>query len=476
MLESTVLKRVTLKHRKKGFPTFRKVFFLALMVLTIVTYGAWFCHEALGQLQTRPSTPMHKANDIIQSLTEEERDWLSAHPVIRVAQDSGWPPVEFTDDQGTSSGISNDYLKLIEQRLGIKFERVPTLSWQDSYTRLKRWEIDMTTCVAATQDRSEFWAFTKPYINMPIVILTQADVTYVANLSELTGKKIAVVDGYVSSEWIKKDFPDIQLVKVQTVKEGIELLQKGEVFAFVDNMLVIGYYLAKLKLVNLKIAGWTPYVNAQSMAVRKDWAILAGILQKALDSISESEGAGIYNKWVPLQYEHGFNYNLLWKALLAFAAIIAGLIIWNRKLSREIRYRKEAESALKKNEGFLNNIIENIPIMIFLKDSRDLRFVKFNKAGEDLLGYSREDLFGKNDYDFFTPAQADFFAAKDRTVLTDGKLLDIPEEEIETKLKGKRILHTKKIPILNADGTAQFLLGISRSPYIALPADRRETD
>jgi PAS domain S-box-containing protein len=461
MLESTVIKGVTLKQQKQGFPTFRKVFFLALMVVTIVTYGAWFCHEALGQLQTRPSTPTHKSNDIIQSLTEEERGWLSAHPVIRVAQDSGWPPVEFTDDQGASSGISNDYLKLIEQRLGIKFERVPTLSWQDSYTRLKRWEIDMTTCVATTQDRSEFWAFTKPYINMPIVILTQADVTYVANLSELTGKKIAVVDGYVSSEWIKKDFPDIQRVKVQTVKEGIELLQKGEVFAFVDNMLVIGYYLAKLKLVNLKIAGWTPYVNAQSMAVRKDWAILAGILQKALDSISESEGAGIYNKWVPLQYEHGFNYNLLWKALLAFAAIIAGLIIWNRKLSREIRYRKEAESALKKNEGFLNNIIENIPIMIFLKESCDLRFVKFNKAGEDLLGYSREDLLGKNDYDFFPPAQADFFTAKDRSVLTDGKLLDIPEEEIETKLKGKRILHTKKIPIIDADDPAQFLLGIS---------------
>jgi len=127
----------------------------------------------------------------------------------------------------------------------------------------------------------------------------------------------------------------------------------------------------------------------------------------------------------------------------------------------DITGRKRAEEAVQRSEKFLEQVVENIPNMIFVKESENLRFVRFNKAGEDLLGYSREDLLGKNDYDFFPLAQADFFTARDRAVLTDGKLLDIPEEEIETKLKGKRILHTKKIPIVDADGTAQFLLGIS---------------
>jgi PAS domain S-box-containing protein len=127
----------------------------------------------------------------------------------------------------------------------------------------------------------------------------------------------------------------------------------------------------------------------------------------------------------------------------------------------DITERKRAQEDLERSEKFLEQVVENIPNMIFVKEAENLRFVRFNRAGEDLLGYSRGDLLGKNDYDFFLPAQADFFTAKDRAVLTDGKLLDIPEEEIETKLKGKRILHTKKIPILNADGTAQFLLGIS---------------
>ena len=31
--------------------------------------------------------------------------------------------------------------------------------------------------------------------------------------------------------------------------------------------------------------------------------------------------------------------------------------------------------------------------MIFLKDAEELRFLRLNKAGEELLGYSRAELF-----------------------------------------------------------------------------------
>ena len=111
-------------------------------------------------------------------------------------------------------------------------------------------------------------------------------------------------------------------------------------------------------MTNVKIAGETPYINAQCMAVRKDWAPLAGILQKTLDSISETERAAIYYKWVPIRYEHGFNYNLLWKALAVFAVVLAGLAAWNYKLSGEIRYRKKVEAALSQSEERLRMALE----------------------------------------------------------------------------------------------------------------------
>jgi len=109
----------------------------------------------------------------------------------------------------------------------------------------------------------------------------------------------------------------------------------------------------------------------------------------------------------------------------------------------------------------LHSIVENIPYMIFVKDAQDLRFVRFNKAGEDLLGYSREELIGKNDYDFFPSEEADFFTGKDRDVLAGREVVDIPDEPIETRHRGIRYLHTMKIPILDGTGAPRYLLGIS---------------
>ncbi len=123
--------------------------------------------------------------------------------------------------------------------------------------------------------------------------------------------------------------------------------------------------------------------------------------------------------------------------------------------------RQATLEALRESQSFLTEIVENLPDMIFVKDAADLRFVRFNRAGERLLGFPSEALLGKNDYNFFPREEADFFTSKDREVLASGRLLDIPCEEIQTRLQGIRSLHTKKIPILDATGSPRFLLGIS---------------
>jgi PAS domain S-box-containing protein len=110
---------------------------------------------------------------------------------------------------------------------------------------------------------------------------------------------------------------------------------------------------------------------------------------------------------------------------------------------------------------FLDSVIDNIPNMIFVKDAKDLRFIRINAAGEDLIGVSREEMIGKNDFDFFPADQAQLFTDGDRETLRNRRLVDIPEETIQTRHKGTRILHTRKIPILDTNGEPGFLLGIS---------------
>lgn len=115
---------------------------------------------------------------------------------------------------------------------------------------------------------------------------------------------------------------------------------------------------------------------------------------------------------------------------------------------------------LSQSERFLESVVENIPNMIFVKEAKNLSFVRFNKAGEELVGHPRTAMIGKTDYDFFPKEQADYFTDKDREVIRNKRVVDIPEEPIHTPA-GTRFLHTKKIPVFDRQGNPLYLMGIS---------------
>jgi PAS domain S-box-containing protein len=127
----------------------------------------------------------------------------------------------------------------------------------------------------------------------------------------------------------------------------------------------------------------------------------------------------------------------------------------------DISERKHAERQREESQQFLTSMIEHLPIMVFVKNAADLTFERWNRAAEEVTGFSRDEMLGKCDYDFFVKEEADFFTAKDREVIANGTLLDIPKEAIHTKHRGIRILRTKKLPIMDERGQPRFLLGIA---------------
>ncbi|WP_265949089.1 response regulator [Dechloromonas sp. A34] len=138
-----------------------------------------------------------------------------------------------------------------------------------------------------------------------------------------------------------------------------------------------------------------------------------------------------------------------------------GINSMTEKVGELLNQHRHNEEEIRATSRLLDSIVENIPNMIFLKRAADLRFVLFNKAGEQLLGLDRQNLLGKNVHDLFCQEEADFFTGKDRQVLDSATAIDIPEEIVTTSHGSQRILHTKKLALRNSRGEPEFLLGIS---------------
>ena len=127
----------------------------------------------------------------------------------------------------------------------------------------------------------------------------------------------------------------------------------------------------------------------------------------------------------------------------------------------DVTERRRAERELDRTRSFFHMVIENIPAMVFVKEPREHKFVLVNRAGEKLLGVSREQLIGKSAHDFFPAHDADMFDEHDRAVLEGGELrVALDEHPIQTPHNGIRLVTSKKLPIIGEDGKPEYLLGV----------------
>jgi PAS domain S-box-containing protein len=114
---------------------------------------------------------------------------------------------------------------------------------------------------------------------------------------------------------------------------------------------------------------------------------------------------------------------------------------------------------LETANAFLNSIFRHIPYMVIVKTASDLKLVHVSRELEELLGLNEQELLGKTTYELArSREEAEFFVAQDREALALGRELDIPEETVHARDGSERILHMKKIPILDDAGQPRFLL------------------
>ncbi len=317
-------------------------------------------------------------------MTVEERAWLREHRTIQIGGPKAFPPFHYFGEDGTLHGAAVGYIHLISERLGIKMEIQGNLTWPQVLNRAKSKEIDLISLVAKSEERENYLSFTQPYLSFPIVVIARRNSASIANEKDLGGKRVAVIKKVSTFDWLKRDKVEIIPYFVNTPLEALKAVSTGQADAHISNLAAASFIIEKEALANLKVSAPTTYDNyGVFIGVRKDWPELVTLINKALNTITPEEHAGIRKKWLSVQYEHGIQPIdvFIWIAGISIPALAIVLIvaIWNRKLSSEISKREQAEKELVKTKKLFESVISQSPIPMLIIDP-DARIMIFNQA------------------------------------------------------------------------------------------------
>jgi diguanylate cyclase (GGDEF)-like protein/PAS domain S-box-containing protein len=123
--------------------------------------------------------------------------------------------------------------------------------------------------------------------------------------------------------------------------------------------------------------------------------------------------------------------------------------------------RVQAERERDRTRTFLNTVIENIPVTVFVKDARERRYVLINRSAERLWGVPRRDAVGKTAHDLFGKAHADVIEAQDTQLLgSNERELFLHAHPMEMPNGDTRLITTRRVAISGEDGQPQYLVGV----------------
>ena len=332
-------------------------------------------------------------------LTQAEKNWLMQHPVMRLGIDPGWAPVEYFDDDGKLAGITSDNIRILTEKMGTRFEAVKDLTWSEVLQQARQGKIDIIPAISKSDERGEYLLFTEPYLKLPMVIVTRDDAPVIEGIQDLQGRTIAVMEDYITHSYLKRDYPNQQLLLFKTLGKALQAVESGKADALIENAASVNLTKNELGLTRLSVAATTPYAYELSVGVRKDWPELIPILNKILASISTREKQIIKEKWVDIRFRKQIDWQLvIWFSLaivLIAGGIIATFLISNRRLAREVVKRKQAEEVIKavnRELTFTKFAFDNAPDAIQWLDADSADMVYVNKLAGEILGYSQEEL------------------------------------------------------------------------------------
>lgn len=326
------------------------------------------------------------------NLTKQELAWLANHPVIRVGIKTDFAPYEWIDEHDKYVGLAADYMHLLEQRLGMRFDFIKGKTWNETLQMAKQGQLDLLASMIQSSAHNASFDFSEFYAVSPVVVVTTNEIGHINSLDILAEKTVAVKKVCFWRDWLKTHYPELKLIDADNTQEALQLVATGKADAYITDAAHASYTIKKSHILNLHLASTTLDFNRFRIATLKSQTELSSIINKVLASTSKSQKKAITDKWMKLEVEHDIQFKKLIKYIVGVGIIFIFFSYWIYRLRR-------SEKALKEQDKKMNAIFEASNDAIFLLKNkrifdcnhRALELFKFNSK-KDIIGGELADL------------------------------------------------------------------------------------
>jgi len=127
----------------------------------------------------------------------------------------------------------------------------------------------------------------------------------------------------------------------------------------------------------------------------------------------------------------------------------------------DITERVQAERERDRTRVFLDTVIDNIPVSVYVKEARDRRYILINRSAEKLWEVSRETSIGKTAHELFSKRRAESIDRHDAQLLeSESHELVLEAHHLDPTDAQSRVIASRRVAILGEDRQPKYLVGV----------------
>lgn len=250
-----------------------------LLLVVFLSLQSIFCQNVGAE-----DLPIHLVN------------WAHANPVIQVGIDGTFPPFDYIDEQGITSGAG----KLIRQQLSsilpLDLQETSVSDFRSEYKDLLSGNIDVISVCGNIKERQGEVLFSQPFLQMTPILVVNKDSDIKNELNISPSKKIASIAGYADASFAKQ--LSINTIALSNNLKGYQSIESGQNDGFITYLYLYKYMIKKHNFKNIKPIAISQFESLPiGFCVNKDKPELVELLNWGIEQLGDDFILAMQSKW-----------------------------------------------------------------------------------------------------------------------------------------------------------------------------------